>query len=103
MRYLDKVVFIKKMDSYYDPELGEHVDGELKETILDCNVTDLGSERSVALFGDVQEKSKVIRLQPLNDVPTFDYLMFNDISYKLSKNVNPQDRKTMIVKEFSNG
>lgn len=103
MRYLDKVVFIKKMDSYYDPELGEHVDGELKETILDCNVTDLGSERSVALFGDVQEKSKVIRLQPMQSLPTFDYLMFNDISYKLSKNVNPQDRKTLIVKEFSNG
>lgn len=103
MRYLDKVVFIKKTDSYYDPELGEHVDGELVETTLDCNATDLGAERSVALFGDVQEKSKVIRLQPLNDVPTFDYLTINNISYKLSKNVNPQDRKTLIVKEFSNG
>lgn len=103
MRYLDKVTFIEKTEERYDPDLGEYVDGESKETVLDCNVTDLGSERSMTLFGDVEENSKVIRLHPLNTVPKFDYLMFNDISYKLSKNVNSQDRKTLIVKEFSNG
>lgn len=103
MRYLDEVVFIEETEERYDPDLGEYVGGQLIETPLDANVTDLGSDRSIALFGDVQENSKVIRLQPYQMVPKFDYLTIEGVTYKSTKDLRPQNRKTLIVKEFING
>lgn len=100
MRYLDKVVFISKKDSYYDYDLGEHVVGTLEETELEVNVTDLGSNRSIALFGDIKENAKVIRLQPSQDALAFGYVVINDKKYKLMKDIFPRDRKTFIVKEY---
>ena len=75
MRYDTKVLFIKNGEgSHYDPDLGEWIEDEPTITATEANVTDLGTNRSVAIFGSVEEGAKVIRTQPLFSIPTFDYI-----------------------------
>lgn len=102
MRYMDKISFFKETESKYDYELGEHVKGVLEETELEVNITDLGSERSIKLFGDIQENAKVIRLQPIQEALAFDYVVIESKTFKPMKTLFPLNRKTYIVKEFQN-
>lgn len=103
MRYLHDVTFIEETESRYDPNLGEHVDGKRVETKATVNITDLGSNRLVELFGDIKENAIVIRTHPLFNTPIFDYIEYDSKTYKLIKDIYPNDRTTFIVKEFEHG
>ena len=62
MRYDTKVLFIKNGEgSHYDPDLGEWIEDEPTITATETNVTDLGTNRSVALFGSIKQGAVVIR------------------------------------------
>lgn len=66
MRFTDEIIFVKRSsDSKYDPDLGEWVEGKPERTRTEANVTDIGTDRSVTIFGSVEEGAKVIRTQPL--------------------------------------
>lgn len=66
MRYLDEVTFIKgSPDSHYDPDLGEWVEKEPTRTVFSANITDIGTDRSVEVFGDIKKGAKVMRMMPL--------------------------------------
>ncbi|HIB1900877.1 TPA: hypothetical protein ACWWDF_003191, partial [Enterococcus faecium] len=82
MRYDTEVIFVIEKGGYYDPELGEHVNPTLEETIKLVNVTDLGTDRSKVLFGDIEQGAKVIRLlRPYTK--EWDYiLIFNKLRNK---------------------
>lgn len=104
MRYDTSVTFIKdSTDSHYDPDLGEWVDGEAKRTGTVANVTDLGTERSVKVFGDVREGAKVIRTMPLFSLPEFDHIEIDGKSYQLTTARQPLDRNSLIVEEVVKG
>ncbi|MDT2674297.1 hypothetical protein [Enterococcus dongliensis] len=104
MRYDTSITFIKdSTDSHYDPDLGEWVDGEAKRTGTVANVTDLGTERSVKVFGDVREGAKVIRTMPLFSLPEFDHIEIDGKTFKETTARNPSGRHSLIVQEVESG
>lgn len=108
MRYDTEVTFIIEKDGYYDPDLGGHVEPTLDKKIKLANVTDLGTDRSKALFGNIKEGAKVIRLlRPYTK--EWDYvLIFNKLRNKTEKfeiitERNLRLKNTFIVQEVATG
>ena len=104
MRYDTKVLFIKNSEgSHYDPDLGEWIEDEPTVAVTDANVTDLGTNRSVALFGSIKQGAVVIRTQPLFIVPKWDTIEIDGKSYQLTTARQPLDRNSLIVEEVVKG
>lgn len=106
MRYDTKLVFIVGNGGYYNPDKGEHVDNEKVETIKYANVTDLGTDRSKVLFGDIQQGAKVIRLlRPYKKA--WDYVLIVDElkqktrKYEIITERNLRSKNTFIVQEVA--
>ncbi|EOI00678.1 hypothetical protein UAY_01781 [Enterococcus moraviensis ATCC BAA-383] len=100
MRYDKSIVFVaESSESHYDADLGEWVESEPKRTDTTANVTDLGTDRSVAIFGTINEGAKVIRTQPLFSVPKWDYIEYRGKTYQLVTERVPQERHSLIVQE----
>lgn len=104
MRYDTEVNFVVEKDEYYDPVLSIHVDGTKEETKLRANVTDLGTDRSKVLFGDIKQGAKVIRLlRPYTK--KWDYvLIYNKLTKETQKfeivtERNLRLKNTFIVQE----
>ncbi|WP_368250913.1 hypothetical protein [Enterococcus sp. 2201sp1_2201st1_B8_2201SCRN_220225] len=102
MRYDTEILFIKDgSSSHYDPDLGEWVEDEPIVTATTANVTDLGTDRSVTLFGSIKQGAKVIRTQSLFLIPDWDIIDIGDKSYQLTTARQPLDRNSLIVEEVS--
>lgn len=100
MRYTDEVIFIQESaDSHYDPDSGEWMDDEPQRTLTLANVTDLGTDRSVKIFGDIRQGAKVIRTMPLFDVPEWDQIEIDNNIYKLTTERIPSNRTSIVVEE----
>ncbi|EMW5544986.1 hypothetical protein AAFB30_002663 [Enterococcus faecium] len=100
MRFTDEIIFVKRSsDSKYDPDLGEWVEGKPERTRTEANVTDIGTDRSVTIFGSVEEGAKVIRTQPLFSIPEFDYIEFEGKTWQVTTARNPSFRNSLIVQE----
>jgi hypothetical protein len=100
LRYTDEITFVENSEgSHYDPDLGEWVDDEPTRTATDANVTDLGTNRSVTLFGSIKQGAKVIRTQPLFVIPKWDTIEIEGKSYQLTTERVPLERNTLIVEE----
>ncbi|MGX2944217.1 hypothetical protein [Enterococcus alishanensis] len=101
MRYTTEISFVlPAADDYYDPELGEYVEGEPDITNTLANVTDLGTNRSVTIFGDIKQGAKVIRTQPLFLVPEkWRYIQVGNKNYQLTTARCPLERNSLIVEE----
>lgn len=102
MRYADEIIFVKSgAGSHYDPDLGEWVEDEPTKTITSANVTDLGTNRSVTLFGSIKQGAKVVMTQPLFVLPKWDTIDINEKSYQLTTERVPLERNTLIVEEVT--
>lgn len=102
MRYLDEVTFIKESsDSYYDPDLSEWIEKEPTRTIYCANITDIGTDRSVKVFGDIKQGAKVMRMMPLFVMPMYDYVEFSNKKWALTTYRNPSERNTFILQEVN--
>ncbi|WP_423367475.1 hypothetical protein [Melissococcus plutonius] len=101
MRYMDKIIFVKKSESHYDPEFGEWVEGTPIKTSTIANVTDVGVDRSTAIFGDVKQGAKVIRTQPFFSLPEFDYIEYDDRTWEQVTIRHPVYRYSLIVEEVT--
>ena len=88
-------------ESKYDPDLGERIDEKPKRTKTLANVTDLGTDRSVKVFGDIRQGAKVIRTMPLFSLPEFDSIEFNGKTYKETTTREPAGRHSLIVQEVA--
>lgn len=98
MRYLDTVTFVKTSPGGYDPVLGEDKPVAEIKTDIDANVTDLGTDRAQALFGDYKKKRKVIRLlHPYK--AEWDYLYYNNVKYQFASHTDLRGKQTLIVEE----
>lgn len=102
MRYLDEVTFIKESpDSHYDPDLGEWVEKEPIRAVFSANITDIGTDRSAKIFGDIKQGAKVMRMMPLFTMPEYDYIEFDNKKWTLTTYRNPSERNTFILQEVS--
>ncbi|QYH53692.1 hypothetical protein [Liquorilactobacillus nagelii] len=96
MRYLDTITFVKKTASHYDPDLGQDVEGESKETSVLCHVVTPSMTKSALVIGDLKTTDVIVHLkQPFLD--TFDYALINNTRYtlELSKTVNRRQILTL--------
>ena len=100
MRYDIPVVFVKQTEGHYDYDLGEHVEGQREESVLMANVTDLGTERTVNIFGDVKENARVVRLMGRYEVD-FDHIEIEGVHYTILKTQNLRHKQSLIVQEVS--
>lgn len=100
MRLINEITFVKtSAETRYDPDLGEWIEAEPIKTVMVATVTDLGTTRSVEIFGDIEQGAKVIRTAPLVVLPEFDYIEFDGKHWKLVTHRAPSMRNTLIVKE----
>src|SRR5690625_3203916 len=75
MRFSDRITLVKEMDSYYDPEKGEYVEGDPVKTVRPCKLSSMGVDRTNQLFGQIDTAITVARLQrPYNDRVDYAYL-----------------------------
>ena len=102
MRFDHVIKFFDKSERHYDPKTHGYVGGEKLVSILHGNVTDVGTVKSVQLFGDYKQNSLVIRLYAAP--PKWSYLTIDDGTqkYVLQTMRKPLKLFTLIVGE-SNG
>ena len=98
MRYDKRIYFIRKSQEEYDPIKGEWVGGATYAVPKMANVTDLGSERSVAMFGNVMEDALTVRLLNRYREP-FDTIRIDNVHYSVIKDLKLRCKQTLIVKE----
>lgn len=100
MRYNDEITLVQpSSDPKYDADKGEWIDADPVKIITVANVTDVGTDRSVTIFGSIQEGAKVIRTMPLFSLPKYDYIEYNGKTYQDVAVRNPAFRHSIIVQE----
>lgn len=101
MRYDKKIIFVNREEGKYNPDLGEYEDDKDVETVKRANVTDLGIDRSVALFGSVEEGAKVIRLlRHYKD--DWNFILIDGKKYEPTKKRDLRLREGFVVQEVVN-
>ena len=98
MRYDKQIYFVRNSEEEYDPILGGWVGGATYAIPKMANVTDLGSERSVAIFGNVMEDALTVRLLNRYREP-FDTIRIDNVHYSVIKDLKLRRKHTLIVKE----
>lgn len=100
MRFDNNVKFYSETEEHYDPTVGDYVGGEQLVAEAIANVTDVGTDRSQALFGDVTNNRLVIRLACPVGV-SWSYCLIDDDTkqYVQVTERNPLKAHTLIVGE----
>ena len=101
MRYDKKIIFVKREKGKYNPDLGEYEDDKDVRIAIRANVTDLGIDRSVALFGSVEEGAKVIRMLR-HYKNNWDFILIDGKKYEPTKTRDLRLREGFIVQEVVN-
>ncbi|MCT3126623.1 hypothetical protein EFO21_14080, partial [Lactococcus lactis] len=64
-------------------------------------ITDIGTDRSAKVFGDIKQGAKVMRMMPLFNMPKYDYIEFDNKKWALMTYRNPSERNTFILQEVN--
>ncbi|GBG94644.1 hypothetical protein LFYK43_11030 [Ligilactobacillus salitolerans] len=100
MRFNNNVKFYSEVAEHYDPEVGHYVGGEELVAELIANVTDLGTNRSAQLFGNVDTRAQVIRLAcPVGAVWSYCTIDDSSTQYVQTTVRDPLKAHTLIVGE----
>lgn len=63
MRYSDRITFVTETEEVYNPDTGEYEGGNPVTETKPCNLSPLGIDRTVSLFGELDINMSVTRLQ----------------------------------------
>ncbi|GKS80728.1 hypothetical protein LPAF129_04130 [Ligilactobacillus pabuli] len=100
MRFNNNVKFYSDEAEHYDPTSGEWVGGEKLIAEVIANVTDLGTNRSVALYGDVNIQAYVIRtINPIDYNWSYCTIDGGNTQYIANTKRVPLKNNTLIVGE----
>ena len=103
MRFDRKIEFYSKAQRKYNPHTHQYEGKPVLVDSIRANVTDIGTNRSVQLFGNYNQNSKVVRT--IKEPPAnWDYVMIGNHNqkYVLQTSRKPLKHYTLIVGE-SNG
>lgn len=101
MRFDKRITFVKETDSYYDPNLGEYVQGVPAKTVRPCKISTLGTQRTQELFGDIKRQIQVVILQKPYDAD-FDYVLLANEKYEV-KRQSDYRKGVLFLESVSNG
>lgn len=97
MRFTDRVTFVKETGGGYNSDAGRHEEPTRTENIMPCNFSPLGTDRTATLFGDIDTKATVVRLQRPYTKP-FDYVEVNGTRMNVRRDINHR-RQTVFYLE----
>lgn len=100
MRFDRLVTFHSTAERHYDPKKHGYVGGDNELATLTANVTDVGTNKSVQLFGDYKHRALVVRT--IDEPPKqWNYLTIDGDSRKYVLNTSREPLKyfTLIVGE----
>lgn len=81
MRFSDRITLYTETEGGYDPSTGKHEEPKITDKTLPCKLSQLGINRTNELFGQIDIKVIVARLQhPYNE--QIDYAIVNDGKFK---------------------
>lgn len=89
MRYDKRITFVREIEGGFNPSTGNHDEGELIKEELPCNVSNLGINRTNELFGNIDTRIIVVRLQR-NYERKFDYVLIDGIKYYVKRHIPHQ-------------
>ncbi|MED4083873.1 hypothetical protein P4637_03215 [Halalkalibacterium halodurans] len=84
MRFNQRITFVTEHNGGYNPGTGEHDEPSKEAETVACNLSELGIERTNELFGQIDKKIIVARLQRPYAKP-FDYAEINGDKYNVKR------------------
>lgn len=86
MSYRDRIIFVSLSGKpVYDPKTGQYSTPHAEEKKVPCDVSDLGFDMSIKLFGSYQDGRKIVHL--LRPFKTkFDHVLYHNEKYKVFAN-----------------
>jgi len=82
MRFNKRITFVTDSESYYDPIIGDYVEGEKQKDTVPANINKTSAEQSKQLFGEIDTIMIIARTQrPYNK--HFDYIEIDSKPYNL--------------------
>lgn len=97
MRFIDRVSIVTESEGGYNPSTGQFDESVQIITKLPCNISQLGVERTVQLFGEMDKTILVVRLQRPYTQP-YDYLLIDGKRYNVKRHV-PHRRESVFYAE----
>ena len=97
MRYIDRVSVVTESEGGYNPSTGQFDEPVQIITKLPCNISQLGVERTMQLFGEMDKTVLVVRLQRPYTQP-YDYLLIDSKRYNIKRHV-PHRRESVFYVE----
>lgn len=103
MRYDQTATFYEKGQRRYNPRTSSYEGGTAEIATIECNVTDLGTDRQMELLGALKQGQKVVRLQERPPEKWSFLVLSNDNSkhYILTTALETLKGYTLIVGEQS--
>jgi len=104
MRFSDRVSFVTETEGGFNPETGNYDEPKKERDTKPCNISTIGTKRSVELFGEIDTSVIVVRLQrPYHE--KFDYINIPSGQYKGDYRVKekvPHRKQTVFYLEGVN-
>lgn len=97
MRYIDRVTIVTESEGGYNPNTGQFDDAVPVLTKLPCNISQLGTERTKQLFGEMDKTVLVVRLQRPYTT-SYDHLLVDGKKYNVRLHV-PHRRESVFYVE----
>lgn len=102
MRYDQTATFYEKGQRRYNPRTSSYEGDAVEITIIECNITGLGTDRQMELLGALKQGQKVVRLQTRPPEKwSFLVLSNDDKHYILTTALETLKGYTLIVGEQS--
>lgn len=97
MRYTDRLTIVTESEGGYNPTTGVFDDASTVSKELPANISQLGVERTVQLFGELDKTILVARLQRPYRQP-YDYCVVDGKKYNVKRHI-PHRRESVFYLE----
>ena len=98
LRFDDIVVFYRESEPEFNKITGDYEVGQTDKQEVFANVTNLGLEQVLTMFGSLDVDAKTVRIQDKYDAP-FDFIEIEGVSYRVQTSRLYRGKQTFIVRE----